>query len=186
MILLKKGLTLSMVGITIFVLAFSFWNTQRLQALSNGDDWSTSYTVQYDENNDVIIDMNNYNYIEQGTGVVESIYDPIKSVYDRIVNTYHKIGSFFGFVDLSETLETNELYYANLNDIYLEWTLYDDQGGGYQYYVSASIGLFYSSDDGFYYEETYTTLLGVRLWRTNTKVLTFEELDLYNDQYSWV
>ena len=186
MTLLKKGLTLSIIGITIFVLAFSFWNTRRLEALSNGDDWSSSYTIQYDENNDVLIDVNNYNYIEQGTGVVESIYDPIKAIVDRITFFYHKIGSFFGIVDLSTTLETNELYYAELSDVYTNWTLYEEQSGGYQFYVSASIGLFYSPDDGFYYEETYTTLLGVRLWRTNTRVLTYAELDLYNDQYAWV
>jgi hypothetical protein len=186
MALLKKGLTLSMIGITILVLAFSFWNDKRLEALANNEDWSSSYTFQYDINNDVIINHNDYNYIEQGSGVVESVFLPIKTVYDRLVNTYHKIGSFFGIVDLSDTLQSNETYYGLLKDVYLNWTLYEEQGSGYQFYISSSTGLFYSPDDGFYYEETYSTFLGVRLWRTNTKVLTFEELDLYNDQYSWV
>ena len=100
MTLLKKGLGLSIIGITIFILSVSFWNANREEALINGSDWTDAVHLQFDENNQVLIDSNNFNFQEQGQGVVQAIYQPIQTLFNTVERVYNVISRFFGLDNL--------------------------------------------------------------------------------------
>lgn len=190
MSILKKGLTLSIIGITIFVLAFSTWNNLRLDALSNGEDWSKAYTLQYDINGDVVIDHNDYNFIEQGSGIVESVYQPIDFLYTRVTIFYDAIAGFFGLKseNLEQIIQDNNTLYGNLSDVYLDntWVIDYDNGGVYTFYIDASQSIYYNTLYESYNLNTYYVLFGIRLWRTDSIQLDHQQLQDYNNIYNWV
>lgn len=190
MVIFKKAITLSVIGITIFVMAASTWNTLRLEALSNGEDWSKSITFQYDENDNVIIDYNNYNYIEQGDGIVESVWQPIENIYNTLDQVSQVLRRFFGLDNLPNQLniqQENDQLYHNLKDLYLNWQFYEYEDlKTYYYDIDSQYQLLYFEWSHSYELRTYQTIFGLRLWTVSTIQLTYEELDLYNDQYNWV
>jgi hypothetical protein len=177
MALLKKGLTLSMIGITILVLAFSFWNDKRLESLANNDDWSSSYTFQYDQNNEVVLDHNDYNYIEQGEGVVEAVLSPILYIYNFAGDVTELWSKFIGS---STEAQTNDLEYKELKDLYLSWGT--PNNSRYRYEIDNDTDIVYYSITNGYFIHEYTTLFGIRLWYTSTK-LTYQELYDLDQQY---
>lgn len=190
MSILKKGLTLSIIGITIFVMAFSTWNTLRIEALSNGEDWSQAYTLQYDDNGNVLIDHNHYNFIEQGNGIVESVWQPIEKVYNTLDQVSQVLKRFFGLDNLPNQLDIqqeNDQLYHSLKDIYTHWQFYEyEELKTYYYDIDSQYQLLYFEWSHSYELRTYQTIFGLRLWTISTIQLTYEQLDLYNDHYNWV
>lgn len=191
MSILKKGLTLSIIGITIFVLAFSTWNTLRLDALASGQDWSKAYTLQYDNNGDVIIDYNDYNFIEQGAGIVESVYQPIESIFNTLEQVGNVLRKFFGIDNLPNQLDIqqeNDTLYHDLKDVYLlgNWDSYTYEDlQTYYFDIDSEFRLIYYEWSHSYELKTYQVVFGIRLWSISTVQITYEQLDLYNDQYAW-
>ena len=191
MTLLKKGLGLSIIGITIFILAVSFWNANREDALINGQDWTDGVHLQFDENDEVIIDRENFNFQIQGQGVVQAIYQPIETTFNTVDRVYQVISRFFGLDNLpnQETIqqENDQLYhdlknaYLNFSDLYTYenlTTYYED--------LSTEQRILYFEWSNSYEIRTYTVVFGIRLWSSSTVQLTYDELDLLNDQYGWV
>lgn len=178
---IKWSLSLSMVGITIFVLSASAWNGYKQDALTVGNDWDLAYTFQYDQNNQVIIDHNNYNYIEQGSNIVNSVYKPIEFIYETLEIIDNTLTRFFNLdITSQETFrENNELEYQELFDLYLgsNWDqqVYQEYLS-YYYRISSTQDIAYHDWNYAYELETYFTILGLRLWKTSSVQLTYQEL----------
>lgn len=185
---IKWSLSFSMIGITIFVLAASAWNGYKQDALIQGSNWELAYTFEYDENNQVIIDHNNYNYIEQGSNIVNSVYKPIEFVYETLEIVDNTLSRFFNIdITSQETYrENNELMYAELSDLYLgsywESSVYQEYIS-YYYRLSNTQDIVYHDWSYAYELETYYTLFGLRLWKTSSVQLTYQELYDLDQQY---
>ena len=190
MILLKKGLGLSIIGISIFVLMVSFWNSNRQQELLNGNDWTDAVHLQFDENNEVVIDRENFNFRAQGEGVVQAVYEPISWTFTRATIFYDAVAGFFGLksVNLELTIENNNSIYGNLKDVYLDesWSITVENGAAITFYIDISQSLYYNALNESYNLNTYTTFLGIRLWRTESIQIDFQQLQDYNDIYGWI
>jgi hypothetical protein len=191
MTLLKKGLGLSIIGITIFILSVSFWNENRKDALDIGQDWTDSVHLQFDENNQVVIDRDNFNFQVQGQGVIQSIYQPIQTTFYTVERVYNVISRFFGLDNLPNQdliQEENDELYDELYDVYL----YFDDSYTYEnfttYYqdFSQEERILYFEWSHSYELRTYVVIFGVRLWSSSTVQLTYDQLDDLNDIYNWV
>lgn len=188
MTLLKKGFGLSIIGISIFVLAVSFWNNNRQDALLNGQDWTNAVHLQFNENNDVVIDRENFNFQVQGQGVVQAIYEPISWTFTRATIFYDAVAGFFGLKseNLEQIIQDNNTLYGSLKDVYLEWTIDYDNGGVYTFYVDASTSYYYNTLYESYNINSYTTFLGIRLWLKDTQQMDHQTLQDLNNIYNWV
>jgi hypothetical protein len=190
MILLKKGLGLSIIGISIFVLMVSFWNSNREEALIDGQDWTDAVHLEFDENNEVIIDRDNFNFQVQGQGVVQAVYEPISWTFTRATIFYDAVAGFFGLKseNLEQIIQDNNTLYGNLKDVYLDqtWTIDYENGGVYTFYIDISQSLYYNTLYESYNLNTYTTFLGIRLWRTESIQIDYDTLDDLNSIYGWV
>jgi len=188
MILLKKGLGLSIIGISIFVLMVSFWNSNREDALELEQDWTHAVHLQFDENNQVIIDRDNFNFQVQGQGVVQAVYEPISWTFTRATIFYDAVAGFFGLKseNLQQIIHDNNSLYGSLRDVYLEWTPDYDNGGVYTFYVDASTSYYYNVLYESYNINTYTTFLGIRLWLSDSQQMDHHTLQDLNNIYNWV
>jgi hypothetical protein len=191
MTLLKKGLGLSIIGITIFILGATFWNANRELALLNGDDWTDSVHLQFDENNEVVIDRENFNFQVQGQGVVQAIYQPIETTFNTVERVYQVVSRFFGLDSLpnqEQIQQENEQLYHNLKNAYLNFSdlyTYENLTTYYQDLSQAERILYFEWSHS-YELRTYVVVFGIRLWSSSTVQLTYDELDDLNDIYGWV
>jgi hypothetical protein len=191
MLILKKAMTLSIIGITLFVLTYSAWNAKRLEALENNDDWLERVQFQYDENDELLITVEQYNFSEQGQGVIQAVYTPVITVYETLDNINQRFRRFFGIDNLPNQLDIqqeNDNLYHNLKNVFLEgWDSYSyEELSAYYFDIDSEYRIIYFEWSHSYELRTYQTLFGLRLWSLSTIQLTYDQLDVYNDQYSWV
>jgi hypothetical protein len=191
MILLKKGLGLSIIGISIFVLMVSFWNSNRQEALINGEDWTDAVHLEFDENNEVIIDRDNFNFQVQGQDVVQAVYEPISWTFTRATIFYDAVAGFFGLDNLPNQdliQQENDVLYDYLKDAYLSFSdsyTYENLTTYYED-LSDEERLLYFEWSHSYELRTYVVVFGIRLWSSSTIQLSLDELDDLNDIYNWI
>jgi hypothetical protein len=168
----------------------SFWNSNREEALINGNDWTDAVHLQFDENDEVIIDRDNFNFQVQGQGVVQAVYEPISWTFTRATIFYDAVASFFGLKseNLQQIIQQNNSLYGDLKDVYLHesWILQVERADLLTFYIDISQSLYYNTLYESYNLNTYTTFLGIRLWRTESIQIDYDTLNDFNIIYGWV
>jgi hypothetical protein len=139
------------------------------------------YDNAYFNNQSVDISLEDYNFIEQGSGVIEAIYTPIVNMIDTITTISDRVTKFFGIK------EQTTINYYDYSTLYEEFELNQIFGRKiYTYDISTTQQIQYSLDLNSYRLVTYYMILGVRVWEINTEVLTYARLDELNEIYEWI
>jgi hypothetical protein len=139
------------------------------------------YDNAYFNNQSVDISLEDYNFIEQGSGVIEAIYTPIVNMIDTITTISDRVTKFFGIK------EQTTINYYDYSTLYEEFELNQIFGRKiYTYDISTTQQIQYSLDLNSYRLVTYYIILGVRVWEINTEVLTYARLDELNQIYEWI
>jgi hypothetical protein len=139
------------------------------------------YDNAYFNNQSIDISLDHYNFIEQGSGVIEAIYTPIVNMIDTITTISDRVTKFFGIK------EQTTINYYDYSTLYEEFELNQIFGRKiYTYDISTSQQIQYSLDLNSYRLITYYMIFGVRVWEINSEVLTYARLDELNEIYEWI
>jgi hypothetical protein len=157
----------------------------------------------FSDDNIVNYDKNDYNYTVENGFPLDSnnnlaIPDYVSlgetglNSFENSLSLFNTIGSIANTVItfVTDTIFRASPDYMELSDVYLhEDFVFREVGGGYQVYefeIDLDELIVYAASGGGYSYAKYATFMGLRLWTTESYILTYAELNAYNDIYEWV